>query len=181
MSGIIPGRKEEDKSRQAVFLTPLNPFGKDAEEEKPHSDYTVPRKAPYETKWTSNQNAVYWAGLKEAQDQGFEFWQTTSFAIMTYFTIPGDCIDRVTPQDGDRELFETACDTKAHTQGHVEAELAKPAAATAAASAAAHFTHRRTQYLETESNMGKQGRSARRLETHRRSGPSHQETGAYHF
>ena len=29
--------------------------------------------------------------------------------------------------------------------------------------------------------MGEQGRSARRLETHRRSGPGHQETGAYHF
>ena len=42
---------------------------------------------------------------------------------MTYFTIPGDCIDRVTPQDGDRVLFETACDTKTRTQGHVEAEL----------------------------------------------------------
>ena len=25
-SGIIPGGKEEDKVRQAVFLTPLNPF-----------------------------------------------------------------------------------------------------------------------------------------------------------
>ena len=47
-----PGGKEEDKARQAVCLTPLNPFGRDIEEEKPHS-----------------QDAVYWVRLKEAQDK----------------------------------------------------------------------------------------------------------------
>ena len=35
-----------------------------------------------------------------------EFWQTKSFAIMTYAMIPGDCIDRVTSQDRDRVIFE---------------------------------------------------------------------------
>ena len=106
VSGIIRGGKEKDKARQAVFLTPLNPFGKDPEEDKPHSDYTVPQKAPYETTWKRNQDAVYWVRLKKAQDQGSELWQTKSFAIMTYFTIPGECIDRVTAQHGDRVLFE---------------------------------------------------------------------------
>ena len=57
-SGMIPGGKEEDKARQAVLLTPLNPFGKDPEEEKPKSDYTVPQEAPYETNWNRNQDAV---------------------------------------------------------------------------------------------------------------------------
>ena len=52
---------------------------------------------------------------------------------MTYVTKPGDFIDRVTPQNGDRVLFEWL--------GHVEAELAKPAAAARAATAASHFTH----------------------------------------
>ena len=33
-------------------------------------------------------------------------WQTKSFAIITYTTVPGDCIDRVTSQNGDRVLFE---------------------------------------------------------------------------
>ena len=54
-----------------------------------------------------------------------------------------------------------ACDTKARTQRHVEKELAKPAAAAATAS---HFTYRRTKSLETEGDLGKQGRSARRPE-----------------
>ena len=43
-SGKIPGGEEKDRARQAVFLTPLNPLGKDPEE-KHHFDYTVPQKA----------------------------------------------------------------------------------------------------------------------------------------
>ena len=86
-SGVIPGGKEEDKARQAVFLTQLNPSGKDPEEEKPHFDYTVPQKVPDETRWKRNQNAVFWVRLRKAQDQGLQFWQTKSFAIMTYVTI----------------------------------------------------------------------------------------------
>ena len=44
--------------------------------------------------------------MKEVQDQGLQFWQTKSFAIMTYFTIPGDCVDLVATQNGNRVLFE---------------------------------------------------------------------------
>ena len=91
-SGIIPGGKEEYNARQAVFLTPLNPFGKDPEEEKPHPDYTIPQKAPHETRWRRNQDAVCWVRLKEAQDQGLQFWQTKSFAISTYATVPGTAL-----------------------------------------------------------------------------------------
>ena len=47
-----------------------------------------------------------WVRLSKAQDQGLEFWQTKSSAIMTYATIPGDCVHRVTSQDGDRVIFE---------------------------------------------------------------------------
>ena len=43
-NGFIPGRKEKDKARQAVFLTPTNPFGNDPVEEGPHDDYTVSQK-----------------------------------------------------------------------------------------------------------------------------------------
>ena len=32
LSGIIPGRKESDRARQAVLCTILNPFGNDQEE-----------------------------------------------------------------------------------------------------------------------------------------------------
>ena len=36
--GLIPGGKEKDKDRQAVFLTPTNPFGNDLEEDETHDD-----------------------------------------------------------------------------------------------------------------------------------------------
>ena len=58
---MIPGGKEKDRVRQAVFLSPLNPFGKDPEEEKLRFDYTVPQKVPDETR-------VYWVRLSKAQD-----------------------------------------------------------------------------------------------------------------
>ena len=45
---------------------------------------------------------------------------------MTFATIPGDCIDRVTSDGGDRELFRTSCNSKATSQGNVEQELAMP-------------------------------------------------------
>ena len=49
-SGIIPGGKENDRARQAVFFTPLNPFGNDLEEEEDHHFvYTLPQKIHYET------------------------------------------------------------------------------------------------------------------------------------
>ena len=105
-SGIILEREKKDRTPQAVFLTPLNPFGKDPEEEKPHFDYTVPQKVPCETPWKYDQDAVKWVRLSKVQDQGLQFWQTKSFAIMVYATIPGDCIYRVIAQNRDRVIFE---------------------------------------------------------------------------
>ena len=71
--GLTPVGKEKDEARQAVFLTPTNPFGDDLEEEEPHDDFTVPQNAFYVTKWKDKQNAVYWVRLSKAQDQGLEF------------------------------------------------------------------------------------------------------------
>ena len=38
--GLIPGGKEKDKARQAVFLTPTNPFENDQKVEEPHDVIT---------------------------------------------------------------------------------------------------------------------------------------------
>ena len=69
-----------------VFFAPLNPFGNDPDE--PHFDYTVLQKVHHETYWKRNQDAVYWIKISRAQDQGLRFWQTKSFAINTYTTVP---------------------------------------------------------------------------------------------
>ena len=142
---IFTNRKEEDDGRQAVFLTPLNPFGKDLGEEKTHSDYTVPHKAPMKPVGKRNQDAVYWVRLKEAQDQGLQVWQTKSFAIMTYVSKRRS------------RTFREACDTKARTQGHVEAELAK--------TAAAHFTH--IQTYPVSGNRKRPGKARHKCKTAR--------------
>ena len=78
------------------------------------------------------------ARLSKAQDQGLEFWQTKSFAIMTNATIPGDCIDRVTSQDGDRAIFERLETPRQAPKVTLKKELANLAAA------AFHFWHWRT-------------------------------------
>ena len=53
-SGLIPGGKENDKSRQAVFFTP-----------QPHDDNADPQKVHYKTFWKHNQDAVYWIKFPE--------------------------------------------------------------------------------------------------------------------
>ena len=101
--GLIPGGIEKDKDRQAVFLTPTNPCGNDPEEEALREDFTIQLKASYITRRKRNHDAVYWVRLQRAQDQGIEF---CSFAIITYTTVPGDCIDDVISHNGDRAIFE---------------------------------------------------------------------------
>ena len=106
---LIPGGKEKDKARQAVFFfvkLMFFFFGDDSEEDESYDDFTVPQKASYVTKLKYYQNAVYWVRWSKAQDQGLEFWQTKSFAIMTHASILGGCIGRVTPQNGERVDFE---------------------------------------------------------------------------
>ena len=105
-SGLIPGGKENNKARQAVFFTPLDPFGDNPDEERPHDDYTIPQKVLYKTYWKHNQDAADWINLSKAQDQGLHFWWTKSFAIIPHDIVPGDCIHRVIFQNGDRVLFE---------------------------------------------------------------------------
>ena len=56
-----------------------------------------------------------------------EFWQTKSFAIITYGTTPGDCVDRVTSQNGARVIFKRLETPRPVPEGNVEKELAKPA------------------------------------------------------
>ena len=66
--------RENDRARQSVFCTALNPFGQDTEEEPVVSFCTVLHKQYYERHWKRNQDAVYCTKLSRAQDQGFRFW-----------------------------------------------------------------------------------------------------------
>ena len=77
---------------------------------------------------SADQNAVYWVRLSKAQDQGLEFWQAKSFAIMTHATILGDCSDRVTSH-GDRVLFERLETPRLAPKVTLKKNWQKPAAA----------------------------------------------------
>ena len=88
------------------FFTPLNPFGGDSDEEGPRDDYTVPQQMHYHSQRKRNPDAVYWIKLSSAQDQGLQFWQTKSHAIIVHSPVPAECICRVICQSGDRILFE---------------------------------------------------------------------------
>ena len=102
LSGLIPGRKESDKALHAVFVTPLNPFGENPDEEEHHDDYTVPQKVHCRSQWKSDQDAVCWITLSKVQDLGLQFWQTKSFTIITDNPVSGDCFFRVISESGDR-------------------------------------------------------------------------------
>ena len=95
------GRKVNDRARQSVLCTALDPFGKDPEEESRNFDYSVPQRQYYEAHRKRNQDAVFF--IKDCQEHRIkdcDSGRQKSFAIITHTTGPGDCIDRVTSQNG---------------------------------------------------------------------------------
>ena len=58
-SGLIPGGKGNDSSRQAFFFTPLDEFGNNPDDETLHDDYTIPQKVHCKTCWEHNQDAFF--------------------------------------------------------------------------------------------------------------------------
>ena len=75
-----------------MVFTPLNPFGGDSEEEERRDDYTVPQKNHYHSHCKRNQDVVYCIKFSRAQDQGLQFWQTKSHAIIVRSPVPANCI-----------------------------------------------------------------------------------------
>ena len=68
-SGLVAGGREGKQGRQTIFFPPLNPLGPDPDEEKLS-----------ESKWKTNQDAVYWLYLALAQD-GFPCFHKTRTSI----------------------------------------------------------------------------------------------------
>ena len=59
----------------------------------------------YQIHWRPEQDAVYWIHLSIAQDAGLEFWQTGSNVIITYQSVPKECVVKVVSESGKRELL----------------------------------------------------------------------------
>ena len=66
-----------------------------SDEEEPSDDLSVPRKMHYHSNWKHYQDTVSWIKMSRAQDQGLQFWQTKSTAILVHDHVLADCIYRV--------------------------------------------------------------------------------------
>ena len=128
-SGLIPGGKESDKARQAVFFTPLNPSWWKSKR-RTQWYYDVPQKVHYHSHWKRNQDAGCW--IKLAKHKIWDsFWQTKSFTIIT--RNPQSCAKRLHLQS---TLWERRTSTvrktlnpKASIKSYAEKQLACAAAA----------------------------------------------------
>ena len=71
--------------------------------------------------------------LSRAQDQGLRFWQTNSFAIITYTKVLGDCIDRMeiecfferlaTPRPAPKVTLKSKWQTQQQQQPNLEDDV----------------------------------------------------------
>ena len=98
--GLVAGGTEREEGRQTIFFTPFDPFNSDAHEAESIADTTKPRKVEYQIRWRPEHDAVYWIHLSTAQDAGLEFWQTVSNAIITYQSVPKECVVKVVSESG---------------------------------------------------------------------------------
>ena len=105
-NGLVPGGKERHKGRQTVFLSPLNPFGGDSDCEEPSDVCAVPQKVHCHSHCKHNQDGVHWVTWSRAQDQGLQFVQPKSHAIIVHNLVPAECIYKVISQIRGRPLFE---------------------------------------------------------------------------
>ena len=90
--GLMAGGKERKEGRQTIFFTPLDPFNSDADEAESITDNNKPRQVQYQIHWRPEQDAWHWIHLSKAQDAGLEFWQTGSNTIITYQSVPKECV-----------------------------------------------------------------------------------------
>ena len=116
------GRHRLSSSHHSLFS------GRDSDEEEHRDNYKILHKVHYHSNWKRNQDADHWVKLSRAQDQGLQFWQTKSHAIIVHSPVPADCIKRVISQNGDRIIFERHNPTT-HAESHTEKQLALAAAA----------------------------------------------------
>ena len=100
--GLVAGGKERKEGRQTIFFTSVQ---QRCRWSRICYDTTKPRKVQHPIHWRLEQDAVYWIHLSSAQDAGLEFWQTSSNAIITYQSVPKECVVKVASENGKRELF----------------------------------------------------------------------------
>ena len=102
----ISGRRKRNvKKEEKQSSSLLDPCNSDADEAESITDTMKPRKVKCQIHWRSEQDAVYWIHLSTSQDADLEFWETGSNDIITYQSVPKECIVNVVSESGKIELF----------------------------------------------------------------------------
>ena len=105
-TGLVAGGRESKEGRQTFLFKHLNPFGENRDEEEPDGDLSKPKEVHSHSNRRHNQDTVYCVKLSRAQDQGVQFWQTRSNAIIEDDLVPANYIYKAISQNGDRILLE---------------------------------------------------------------------------
>ena len=105
VAGLVAGGTERKEGRQTIFFTPLDPVNSDTNEAKLITDFNKARKVHYQIHWRPEQDAVYWVLSRSAQNAGLEFWHTGSNAIVTYQSVPKECVVKIASESAKREMF----------------------------------------------------------------------------
>ena len=100
----IGGRKKRTKKKEGKQSSSLLLILSTSMQTKQKliTDIKKPRKVHYQIHWRPEQDAVYRIHLSPAQDSGLEFWQTGSNAIITYQSVPKECVVKVVSESGKR-------------------------------------------------------------------------------
>ena len=119
-NGLIPGGKESDKRLQTIFFTPLNTFGGDFDDEEHIFDYTIFQKVQHHSHWKRNQDVVFWVKLFRAQDQGLQFFDKKSHAIVVYDLVPAECIYKSYLSERRSKTVRKTCNPTTRVKNHTE-------------------------------------------------------------
>ena len=101
----------------------VNPFGRDSDEEEPRDKSALSQQVK------RNHDAVCWVEISRVKDQGLQFWQTKSQAIIVHNLVPADCIYRVISQKRRSNTVQKTLNPTTRAESHTEKQLAFAAAA----------------------------------------------------
>ena len=101
----MAGGKERKKGRQTIFFTPLDPFNSDADEAESITDTNETKKSTISNSLETWTRCSVLDSFVHSTRCWSRFWHTGSNAIITYQSVPKECVVKVVSESGKRWLF----------------------------------------------------------------------------
>ena len=105
-NGLVPAGFSTKTGRHAVFFTVVNPMDDEQGLRETFCDLSIARIAPYKNTWKPLQDTVCWCNLMLAQERGLQFYQTRSFAVTLYDTLPAEFIEKAVCMKTEEQLYQ---------------------------------------------------------------------------